>query len=253
MCYNSVHLKMCRMNRIPNIVLNEKQAHELLTRNKIITGGEATVCESDNPHTLYKLFAEHGKPKPMGNNKEKKISLLYQMQPDYSIRPISTISLNDMIIGYEMSSDYYLRSYKLYQLSNDELLYFLKETKKILEYFSSKGIIYGDIEPRNILFNRNTGEIKFCDMDNIQIGNYKMDILPGDLIEYDMMRDIDDGVHPFMHNIMTLKAHNLDLYCSSDREMRKIFKHPAKKILSSMKEPQKFNDEYLVKYLKKYK
>ena len=33
--------------------------------------------------------------------------------------------------------------------------------KEILEYYSSIGIIYGDVEPRNILFDRNTGDIKF--------------------------------------------------------------------------------------------
>lgn len=241
------------MKRIPNIKLTEKQVQELLTRHKLVTGGEATICDGDNPYTLYKLFSEYGIPKPMGDNKEKKIISLYQEDLDYSVRPVSTISLNDMIIGYEMINEYDFDNFKLYQLSRDELLYFLKESKRILEYFSNKGIIYGDVEPRNILFNRYTGEIKFCDMDNTQIGIYPMDKLPYSLIEYDKMRGIDNGVHPYMHNIMTLRAFELDLYCSSKSDVKKVFERHANSIIKSMRDPREFNDEYIVTYMKKYK
>lgn len=241
------------MKRIPNIKLNEKQVQELLTRHKLVTGGEATICDGNNPYTLYKLFSEYGIPKPMGDNKEKKIISLYQEDLDYSVRPVSTISLNDMIIGYEMINEYDFDSFKLYQLSKEELLHFLKESKRILEYFSSKEIIYGDVEPRNILFNRYTGEIKFCDMDNTQIGIYPMDKLPYSLIEYDKMRGIDNGVHPYMHNIMTLRAFELDLYCSSKSDVKKVFERYANSIIKSMRDPREFNDEYIVTYMKKYK
>lgn len=241
------------MKIIPNIKLTEKQVQELLTRHKLVTGGEATICDGDNPYTLYKLFSEYGIPKPMGDNKEKKIISLYQEDIDYSVRPVSTISLNDMIIGYEMINEYDFDSFKLYQLSREELLHFLRESKRILEYFSSKGIIYGDVEPRNILFNRYTGEIKFCDMDNTQIGIYPMDKLPYSLIEYDKMRGIDNGVHPYMHNIMTLRAFELDLYCSSKSDVKKVFERYANSIIKSMRDPREFDDEYIVTYMKKYK
>ena len=82
------------MKRIPNIKLTEKQVQELLTRHKLVTGGEATICDGDNPYTLYKLFSEYGIPKPMGDNKKKIISL-YQEDLDYSINPVSMISLNE--------------------------------------------------------------------------------------------------------------------------------------------------------------
>ena len=39
--------------------------------------------------------------------------------------------------------------------------------KKILEYYHSKDIIYGDVKDDNILINSVTGKISFCDMDNI--------------------------------------------------------------------------------------
>lgn len=241
------------MSIIPNLELTEEQVHGILTRNRLFSGGEATICESDNPYSLYKIFTKLGKAIPMGLNKEKKIELIYDMQPENSVKPLRTISLNEVIIGYEVSSDYELEAYKLYQLSDEERLYFLKETKRILEYFSSKGIIYGDIEPRNILFNRNTGEIQFCDIDNVQIGNYPIDKMPYNLMEYDMVRGLDSGVHPFMHNHMTLRAFDLDIYCSTNYSIRQIFKRPSKKIVSSMKDVKNFNDEYLISYIKRRK
>ena len=147
------------MNGIPNIELTEKQVYELLSKNKIFSGGEAIICENDSPFSLYKIFYDHERILPIGINKVKKINELYKMQLDYSVKPLATISLNDVIIGYEMTSDFDLESYKLYQLTGDELLYFLKQTKHILEYFLNHGIIYGDIDPRNILFNRKTTHI----------------------------------------------------------------------------------------------
>lgn len=241
------------MKSIPNITLDEKQFNQIITRGRITTGGEAIICRGENPYTLYKIFDRYGKPKPMGENKEKKIIALYNRQIDYSVRPISTISFNDVIVGYEMVDEYDLDTLKLYQLTSEELLHFLKETKKILEYFSSKGIIYGDMEPRNILFNRFTGEVKFCDMDNIQIDDYKMDVFPYSLIEYNETRGIDSSVHPFMHNKMILGAYNLDLYCSNTYALRKVFKRQGRKIIESMREPVDFKGEYALTYMKKYK
>ena len=236
---------------IPNIELTHEQLNYLLVRNKITSGGEAIICESDNPHTLYKLFWNYHKQLPMLENKVKKIELLSQMQLDYSVRPLRTISFNNMIIGYEMTADYDFNSYKLYQLSEDELVHFLKETKNILEYFSSKGIIYGDVNARNILFNRNTGEIKFCDIDNIQIGNYQIDRIPYNLAYYEELRGIDYDVHSYMHNLMTLEAYQLDLYYSSNIDIFRTFKYPAYKIMDSMRNPNEFDGRYLIRYKRK--
>jgi hypothetical protein len=238
---------------IPNINLNKEQLHYLLVNNKIFSGCEAIICESDNPYTLYKLFWNYNNQSPMPENKVKKIELLYKMQLEHSIRPVSTISYNDMIIGYEMTTDDNFQSYELFHLDRNELIYFLEKTKKILEYFTNNGIIYGDVETRNILLNRNTGEIRFCDMDNVQIRNYKMDKIPDKLANYEMLRGIDYDVHPFMHNIMTMEAYQLYLYYSSNMDIHKVFKYPSQKIIKSMKDPKEFNGKYLIKYKKKNK
>lgn len=241
------------MKRIPNIVLNENQVKTIMTRGRIVSGGEAVICRGNNPYTLYKIFNSVGKAIPMSNNKEKKVIRLYEREIEHSVKPVSTISLNGILIGYEMVDEYDFDSYKLYQLDKEELMHFLKETKNILEYFSSKGIIYGDMEPRNILFNRGTGEVKFCDMDNIQIDELEMDIFPYSLIEYNETRGIDDGVHPYMHNKLVLGAFDLDLYCSTNFALKKVFKRPGRKIIESMRNPLDFKGEYAIEYIKKYK
>lgn len=238
---------------IPNKKITEDEFHDLITWRKITHGGEGFICESDNPYSLYKIFSHLDKPKPMGENKEKKIELLHELKPNFSIQPISTISLNDIIIGYEMTTDYGLESFKPYQLSPEELKYFLTKTKDILEYFSSLGIIYGDVEPRNILFDRNTGDIKFCDMDNISINGIPMDTIPFNLQVYEASRQLDSSVHPYMHNIMTLRALGLDSYWASRFDIRRHFKRPAVKTVFSMNKPKEFNNEYIVQYMKKLK
>ena len=240
------------MKMIPNINLTKNELRELLC-HKVMAGNEASIYESNNPQTLYKIFWDYNKKIPMNENKIKKINLLYQRQLEYSIIPVSTISYKNMIIGYEMTTDPGLQSYQLYQLKKKELLYFLNRTKEILEYFTSQDIIYGDVASRNILFNKDTGEIKFCDMDNIMIDKYDMDIIPNQLLEYTTVRGMDNGVHPYMHNIMTMEAYQSYLRYYTSTNINKNFHYHARKIIHSMEEPQKFKGEYLIKYKKKNK
>ena len=236
---------------IPNKNITEKEFKQIYNYQRISYGGEAVICESDDPYTLYKIFNHYGKPKKMSTNKLKKIELLYGLKPKNSIEPISTISLNDVIIGYEMTTDFGLETYKTYELSPEELKYFLTETKRILEYYSSLGIIYGDVEPRNILFDRETGEIKFCDMDNIAFGSLPMDILPFHLEYYGSQRKIDYTVHPYMHNLMTMKALDLNIYGPDKLSLRRTLKRPGVKTVMSMSKPRDFNGEYIIPYVKK--
>lgn len=236
---------------IPNKEISRSDFLYAITYQRIIRGGEATICQSSNPYSLYKFFTLSDRAKPMSQNKLEKISRLYELKPQQAINPISTISLNDIIIGYEMETTPNLKTYKPYQLSPEELKYFLKKSKDILEYFQTLNIIYGDIDPRNILFDRTSGEIKFCDMDNIHLDNLPMDLIPEDVEFYETTRPLDFGIHPFGHNKMTLRALEMDPYLSTKREISKHFKRPAIKIIKSMQNPQNFNNEYLFQYLKK--
>lgn len=236
---------------IPKKKITMSDYNRIINYQKINFGGEATICESDNPYTVYKIFNKCGKPTEIGKNKEKKLEILYDLKPENSTEIISTISLYDMIIGYEMSTDYGLETYKTYELSSEELKWYLEESKRILEYYSSLGIIYGDVNPRNILFDRNTGEIQFCDMDNIQFGSLPMDVVPFNLQVYESQRKIDYTAHPFMHNIMTLRAMGLDSYWASRYDLKKALKRPGYKTVLTMPKPQDFNGEYILPYVKK--
>lgn len=236
---------------IPNKPITEEKFFDLIAYQKLFTGGEATICEADTPFSVYKLFAKDYTPIAMPENKVKKIARLYDMQPLHSVTPLCTISLNDVIVGYELTSDIDLKKAQISFLPFEEKKYFLEKTKEILEHFASLGIIYGDVEPRNILFNRQTGQILFCDMDNIALEDLPMDLLPNHVIEYNASRPIDQNLHPYMHNLMTLKSFGIDTYWATKKELRQHFKRPAFKIVKSMKEPKNFSNEYIVEYLKK--
>lgn len=236
---------------IPNKPITEDQFFDLIAYEKLTSGGEATICNGETPYSKYKLFADGFSPLAMPENKVRKISKLYEMKVDHSVQPIYTVSLNDIIVGYEMTSDVDLRKTETYFLSPEEKLYFLTQTRNILDYFTSRGIIYGDIEPRNILFNRQTGDIKFCDMDNIALEDLPMDIIPTGALEYSASRPIDENIHPYLHNIMTLRAYGLDSYWVTRKDLRKNFRRPAYKTVKSMKNPSDFNNEYIVQYIKK--
>ena len=236
---------------IPNKAITRSQFYNLVDYQKLTSGGEATICEGDTPFSVYKLFYHSSTPVAMPENKIKKISRLYDMQLKHSVQPLCTVSLDDVIVGYEMTSDVDLTKTQLCFLPFEEKKYFLEKTKEILEYFSSLGIIYGDVEPRNILFDRNTGRIEFCDMDNIAIGDLPMDLLPNHVTDYNVSRPIDENLHPYMHNLMTLKSFGIDTYWASRRELRTHFKRPAIRTIKSMKDPSNFNNEYIIQYLKK--
>ena len=236
---------------IPNKELTEKQYQDLINFQRLFCGGEGLICETDNPESLYKIFGHGRIPTPMAQTKIKKISELYELNPEHCIKPIRTISLNDIIIGYEMTTKPGLEKASSLDLSYEEKKYFLTKTKEILEYFSSIGIIYGDLAPRNILFDTNTGDIKFCDMDNISIAGIPMELVPFPLQHYEDTKPIDSNVHPYMHNVMSLKTFDLDSYWAKKQDIKRYFKNPAVKIVKSMEKPEQFNNQYIIKYIKK--
>jgi hypothetical protein len=80
-----------------------------------------------------------------------------------------------------------------------------------------------------------------------------MDLVPSSLLEYEIMRGIDNGVHPYMHNKMTLRGLNLDFHCSSRWNLRKVFKKEGCTIIESMKDITTFKEDYILPYMKKYK
>ncbi len=242
------------MRNLPNKNLTVDEVYHLLNCCRISKGGEAVVCEGSSDYSVYKLFTKEFQFAPMSENKEKKIELLYQLDLDFSTKILSTLSCKGNLIGYEMTSDPCFDTYKLHDLiiDSDELLHYLKRTREILDYFRSKGVIYLDFDPRNTLINRGNGEIMFCDMDNVEVGGYSVDAVPWEAYEYKETRGIDYGIHPFMHNVILLRALNEDTFSIKySKNKRKYFKLSAYKTLHSMMHPIYFDDVYLIDHIKK--
>lgn len=239
------------MKTLPNIELSDEQISSLLNHYKITTGGEATICEGIYSYTIAKIFTKKGTIVPMSDNKKYKIIELFIRQLEHTTIPIRTISNNGILVGYEMTTDPYYDAYRRYQLSLAEQRQLLLKTKEVLEYLTNQEIIYGDIELRNILFNKENGDVMLCDMDNSQIDDHPMDLKTPKIELYDETRGrLDYGIHPFMHNYLTLRLQDLDPY-NSIFTLRKVFNKQALKIIHSMKQPVNFKPEYIIQYMKK--
>lgn len=230
------------MERLENIKFSKPEIYRLIKKSFFSSGGEAVICRTSNPNTLYKIFFRGTMYNviSMSENKLRKIEKIHQMQLDGCVRPLRTISMGGRLIGYEMTYDSDDLRYYPAIIRRAETVSRLKETKRILEYFGSKGIIYGDVAFRNILFNRQTGQVKFCDIDNVCLDDYPMDIIPPRLREYDDVCGIDENTDAYMHNLLTLEAFNINFHGFNSDDIEGEFKRKTVSIVESMKEPETF-------------
>lgn len=246
------------MKRMPNISLSEQALQQLKERKPLRAGGESVVYSSDD-NTIYKIFTDPRNSKLVGmsENKLQKILLIYQMELEHSVKPISTISYNGKLIGYEMIKE--INSYSLRLLLRKDRIEFLKQTRHILEYFASKDITYGDIKKDNILVSSQNGSFLFGDIDNVQIGEYPIDLITDDLAYFiDQYGSIDEHCDAYMHNLMTLKYLNYyadsyqDILCGiKDGTLPRRFTKEALPTIKSMITPADFTGEYIIQYVKK--
>lgn len=235
------------MRRMPNIDLTKEELAEI-KRKRIGMGSEGIIYFSKSHNTAYKIFSFNQR---MGENKEKKITKLYQMDIDHCIKPLQTISYNGLLIGYEMTYDSEFRELKPLRLRRKELINFLQQAKEKLQYFSEHDITYGDVAPRNILINQRTGVLLFCDMDNIRLGDLPIDIMSPTLNSYSAVRGIDQNTDAYMHSIMTLNAFDLDeKFCELD-EFRYNFTKEGERILREIRQKENYSGEYIIQYVKK--
>lgn len=250
------------MTRMPNISLTEQDVHNLIDHNRFNYGGEAIICRNENPNTLYKIFVypSTDTPKEMSKNKEIKVSLLHQLKLPNSTIPLSTISMDGRLVGYEMANAIGYHPLYIPYLTREATIEALKQSKKTLEYFASKDITYGDIKNDNLLINPTTGDIIFCDMDNVRIGTRPIDLTSYELEWFGLCYGrIDEKADAFMHNLLTLEMLNyrnitrfqylLDLLRSGEEPLG--YEEVAKKTLQSMLNPKNFDGEYIIQYVKK--
>ena len=229
------------MSRLENINLSSNEVYTLMNREFFSCGGESVICKTSSYKTLYKIFTKSGLiPTTMSENKLRKLEKIHEMQLEHCTIPLRTITCDKKLIGYEMTYDPNEIRYYPSDFSQEAVIRQLKEIRNILTYFFSKGIIYGDVAFRNILFNRQNGEIKFCDIDNISIDDYPMDLIPPRLRDYADIRGIDENTDAYMHNLLVLDSIGIE-----------NLKKQAMTIIDTMKEPENFQGEYIIKYVKR--
>ena len=247
------------IKKMPNITLTLDEFFDMEDQ-EFAHGGEAVIFKTGNPNTLYKFFKDHnGNYIDMSDNKFKKLLELYILNLASAVKPLSTISVNGHLVGYEMTYNPDSVTLKNSGFTREEKIAALKRTKEILEYFHTKDIIYGDVKSNNILVDRKTGEIEFCDMDNIRIREYPMDLVAEYVQPFEKCGKIE-LCDAYIHNLMTLQQLGFPNNYPTFREVQKAlareiyppnFKEEAITIFESMIIPRKFNGEYVIQYVKK--
>lgn len=249
------------MQRMPNIKLTREEYDIMANYCRFNSGGEGIIFKSQRPNTLYKVFVDYETTTPVGmsDNKYQKVLSLYERQLQGGTQPLSTISLDGELIGYEMTYDEDDESLDKIILPRRQLIVCLKQASEILKYYASEDITYGDVKSNNILVNRRTHQVKFCDMDNIRLGEHQIDLL-NDYVDsfITCSADIDASVDAYMHNLMTLQflnAPTLDydqiLYNLSEGKYQRSYKKEAKPTLETMASSEPFTGEYIIQYVKR--
>ena len=252
---------MIIMKRIPNLNLTDEEYTNLI-KSHIARGGEGIICPGTRKDTLFKIFIDlSNKQTTMSENKERKISHLFQLDLNNLVKPLRTISYKGQIIGYEMSYDQCDISLEKLVLPRKELIEVLKKSKDALITLSKKDITYGDVTENNILYNPKSRTIKFCDVDNIRIGNLPIDIRGFSLNKYYYATGIiDEKADAYMHNLLTIRSLAYPCPITYDTEILTDlkkgiyptkFKQHASSIFQSMTTPETFNGEYVIEHIKR--
>lgn len=252
------------MRRLPNIELTDNNLKQIIADGRIDFGSEAMICLNNNPHTVYKIFREPGtiKSTPMSENKYKKILRLYDEQLEDSVQVISTISNKGELIGYETSFDQNDESMLDAILTRDEIFYYLRKSANVLLYYVSKDITYGDVKSDNILINKKNKSLKFCDLDNMQIGELPIDIMGAELTKYyEETLSIDEKADAYMHNLFFLEqliyrncSYSEILKSLSESSLSPellIYPNKVQEIIRTLTNPSSFKGEYAIQYIKK--
>lgn len=249
------------MKRMPNIELTDQELAMIIERGRFDYGGEAIVCRNNNPHSLYKIFTHPGTDVAavMSDNKHKKITHLYQHPLEDTVAPLSTISNRGTLIGYEMTFDEDDEALINVIMPEEESVYYLHETAEILRYYATKDTTYGDVKDDNVLINRKTKKAKFCDVDNMQIGNMPIDIMGHGLFEYFAETGIiDEKADAFVHNLLFLEqlkysglSHQTILTRLRAHPQMPEFSEEVMRVIESLNNPKEFNGEYAIQYIKR--
>lgn len=247
---------------LPNLEIADEDVDFLFNDRRFDYGGESIICKGIRENTAYKIYYDRKNHEllMMSDNKFEKIKRQYNDPLEHSINPLRSITLLGELIGYEMPYDEDDRSLLDAILDKEGLLHCLKTTKNILEYYHSKDIIYGDIKDDNILINKKTGEIKFCDMDNVCMQELPIDVMSAELATFfDEKNKADPIADHYMHNMLTL--YKLNYRNKNNEQIAKMLRQGvitelptederAKQIIKQMQNLSTYQGGYLIDYVK---
>lgn len=247
---------------LPNLEIADEDIDFLFNDRRFDYGGESIICKGIRKNTAYKIYYDRKKQEllMMSDNKFEKIKRQYSHPLEHSVNPLRSITLLGELIGYEMPYDEDDVSLLDAILDQEDVLHCLKTTKSILEYYHSKDIIYGDVKDDNILINKKTGEIKFCDMDNVLMQELPIDVMSAELATFfDEVNKADPIADHYMHNILTL--YKLSYRKNNNEQIAKMIRQgtitelptddkKAKCIVKQMKDLSTYQGGYLIDYVK---
>lgn len=258
---------------LPNIILTPEELENIKKNSSsYVSGAEGIIIKEPDRRVVKKILLSEVKEdmdkspediEQIRRNKQSKIIRLGTMETLKNELQVSATITNGQgkFIGYEMTS-----SVPLYPLDTnpfvtvEEKVEYLKQLKRRLEDFHHHGIIYGDIKESNILWNNEQGVICFCDLDNIQIGSCKID-----LVNYSISNFVDEngyistGADEYMFNILTLQQlfyPNLD-YRNVIEKLKRLkpgenaTKEFAKTLRKMKRATDYYDGGYLIDYLRK--
>ena len=238
---------------LDNIQLSKREVLRLREK-KINYGGESIIVRPDIPNTIFKLYRQSVSDKER-ENKHQKLELIDSKDIRFITKPQGVLTCEDRIVGHAYDYDRDDISFLLAPLSLEEKILSLRRIKMILNYFKRNGIIFADLKSDNILINPQTGKIKFCDMDSVQIDGLKTSIHEEYLLPLFKNGMLDERVHVYLHNLMVideLLTNTSDSYIDALEEIdlekvKRVFDRDCQKIIEYIvKRKSNYYDLYLI-------
>lgn len=194
------------MANLPNIELTKDELSYFMNERTNLLGAEGKVFTGLHQGEARKIFYYpfNGTTRELEefynemDNKRKKLIALSEKKLNNDIVPIATLSYDDVMVGYDMTSPN-LRKATHYDIKK------LERLKQRIKAFHEVGIVHGDIKESNILIN-SAGDLVLCDLDNMQVDDYPIDYL-NYMIEYFPNDDrlVSQNADIYLYNLFFLK------------------------------------------------
>lgn len=234
---------------------------ENIKKRKRGSGIESSIYEATE-HSLYKIFRADYDKEILKNKKRKLEALDSKEQVQFLKNPIKTLSLNGSFIGYEVEANPYDIVWDTKSLPLEIKINLLQDLKEKLAILAANGVIYMDLRKRNLLIDKSTGQLSFCDIDSAQVDNIPSDVtLTSVKSENDLY---NQSAHIYLHNLFTLDELTMQvgdydfllksLSYESKGDIRKTcpFNHKGSRIVKQMTKCKRMAPKvYLIDNLKK--